>query len=139
MFPPCALLFFSTSPFCRFRVCFLDFALSLDSVVFLIIPLPCSFGILLTIYEVQWNNDINTYVDFFTLTTSCEAPHYSPITQTRINYRIYKPKARLLNWKKNDQIFFYFSKPGIDLEYAITFLLSLLEQGWFCYCLISYD
>ena len=24
--------------------------------------------------EVQWNNDVNTYVDFFTLTTSCEAP-----------------------------------------------------------------
>jgi hypothetical protein len=27
-------LFFCTPPFCRFRVCYLDFALSLDSVVF---------------------------------------------------------------------------------------------------------
>ena len=84
---------FVSPPFCRFRVCYLDFALSLDSVVFLTIPLPCSFGILLTTYEVQWNNDVNTYVDFFTLTTSCETPHYSSITQTHIDYRIYKPKA----------------------------------------------
>jgi hypothetical protein len=44
------LLFLCTRPFCRFRVCYLDFALSLDSVVFLIIRLPCSFGILLPIF-----------------------------------------------------------------------------------------
>ena len=99
--------YFCTPPFCRFRVCFLDFALSLDSVVFWIIPLPCSFGMLLTIYEVQWNNDVNTYVDFFTLTTSCEAPHYSSIMQTHINYRIYKSKARLVNWTKNVNFFFF--------------------------------
>ncbi len=92
----CSIVFLYPS-FCRFRVCYLDFALSLDSVVFLIIPLPCFFGILLTKYEVQWNNDVNTYVDFFTFTTSCEAAHYSSITQTHINYRIYKPKARLVN------------------------------------------
>ena len=138
LFPLCALFFFCTPPFCRFRVCYLNFALSLDSVVFLIIPLPCSFGILLTISEVQWNNDVNTYVDFFTLTTSCEAPHYSSIPQTHINYRIYKPKARLVNWKKKWPNLFLFFKT-IDLECAITFLLSLLKRGWFCYCLISYD
>jgi hypothetical protein len=133
------LSLFGTPPFCRFRMCYLDFALSLDSAVFLIIPLPCSFGILLTIYEVQWNNDVNTYVNFFTLTTSCGAPHYSSITLTRINYRIYKPKARLMNWKKIWPNLFLFFKT-IDLEYAITLrLLSLLERGWFCYCVISYD
>jgi hypothetical protein len=64
--------------------------------------------------------------------------HYSSITQTRINYRIYKPKARLVNWKKKWPNLFLFFKT-IDLECAITFLLSLLERGWFCYCLISYD
>ena len=49
-----ALLFLCTSPFCRFSVCYLDFALSLDSVVFLIIPLPCSFGVLLPIFFMSW-------------------------------------------------------------------------------------
>jgi hypothetical protein len=77
--PLCSVDFFCTPHFCRFRVCYLDFTLSLDSVVFWIIPLPCSFGILLIIYEVQWNNDVNTYVDFFTLATSCEALHYSSL------------------------------------------------------------
>ena len=50
-FPLCALLFLRTPPFCRFRVCYLDFALSSDSVVFWIIPLPCSFGIPLPILK----------------------------------------------------------------------------------------
>jgi hypothetical protein len=33
--PLCSVFFSCTPPFCRFRVCYLDFALSLDSVVFL--------------------------------------------------------------------------------------------------------
>lgn len=42
----CVPLFFS-----RFHVyCFLDFAWSLDSVVYWIIPLPCAFGTLLPIF-----------------------------------------------------------------------------------------
>jgi hypothetical protein len=74
--------------------------------------------------EITHTNDKkNTYVDFFTLTT-------------HINYRIYKPKARLVNWKKKCQNLFLFFKI-IDLECAVTFLLSLLERGWFCYCVIS--
>jgi hypothetical protein len=51
----------------------------------------------------KFTQNVNTYADFVTLTTSCEAPHYSSITQTHINY--------LVILKKNDQIFFYFSKP----------------------------
>jgi hypothetical protein len=61
--------FFCTPPFCRFRECYLDFALSLDSVVFLIIPLPCSFGILLTIYVAHSKsmvlNDNKRFGHFF--------------------------------------------------------------------------
>ena len=116
---PLSAVFFCTPPFCRFRVCYLDFAFSLDSVVFWIIPLPCSFGILLTIYEVQWNNDVNTYVDFFTLTTSCEAPHCSSITQTHINYRIYKPKARLVNWD-----FFFLQNHWLGMCYNFFVILT---------------
>ena len=92
----CSVVFLYPS-FLSFSCVLSRFCLVFGFCRFLIIPLPCSFGILLTIYEVQWNNDVNTHVDFFTLTTSCEAPHYSSITQTHINYRIYKPKARLVN------------------------------------------
>jgi hypothetical protein len=41
----CVPLFFS-----RFHECYLDFAWSLDSVVYWIIPLPCAFGTLLPIF-----------------------------------------------------------------------------------------
>ena len=121
---PLCYVVFCTPPFCRFRVCYLDFTSSLDSVVFWIIPLPCSFGILLTIYEVQWNNDVNTYVDFFAPTTSCEAPHYSSITQTHINYRIYKPKARLVNWKKKTKSFFIFQNHWLGICYNFFVILT---------------
>jgi hypothetical protein len=46
----CALLFLCFRPFCRVHVCYLDFAL-IAFCRFLIIPLPCSFGILLPIRE----------------------------------------------------------------------------------------
>jgi hypothetical protein len=44
-------VFFCTPSSCHFRVCYLDFALSSDSVVFWITPLPCYLKLKLLQYE----------------------------------------------------------------------------------------
>jgi hypothetical protein len=130
--------FFCTPPFCRFRVCYLDFDLSLILSVFFNNPFTLfhrySVDYIWSTME-QWRQYLCRFLYTYDFLWS---PHLSSITQTHINYRIYKPKARLVNWRKKRPNLFLFFKT-IDLECAITFLLSLLERGWFCYCLISYD
>lgn len=46
-----AVLYLFTPIFSRFHECYLDFAWSLDSVVYWIIPLPCAFDTLLPIFR----------------------------------------------------------------------------------------
>ena len=89
---------------------------------FLINPLPCSFGIHTM---EQWRQYLCRF--HYTYDFMWRPPPPPPPPLILNNADSYK-----LSY-----VFLFFQT--IDLKCTITFLLSLLERGWFCYCVISYD